>query len=59
MSMRSAPARAALASMAAAVVFAFCSAVVLMTTACGIRVSAQDFPVLKLSAAVEPEAPKQ
>ena len=40
---------AALASLAAGATILVCAGVVLMTAACGVRVSAQDFPVLKLS----------
>ncbi len=50
---RSGTARVALASVAAGAAFAFCSAIVLMTAACGVRVSAADFPVLKLSSAAD------
>jgi hypothetical protein len=39
----------ALASLAAGATILVCAGVVLMTSACGLRVSAQDFPVLKLS----------
>ena len=46
---RSGTAEAAAASFAAGVTIIFCAGVVLMTSACGVRVSAQDFPVLKLS----------
>jgi hypothetical protein len=56
---RSGTARVALASVAAGAALAFCSAVVLMTAACGVRVSASDFPVLKLSSAADAEAAKK
>ncbi|MGD0531740.1 MAG: hypothetical protein ABSA62_05515 [Methyloceanibacter sp.] len=56
---RSRPARAALAAIMAGAALTFCSAVLLMTAACGIRVSAQDFPVLKLSGPTEAEATKK
>jgi hypothetical protein len=50
---RSGPIRVAFASLAATgTTLLFCSAVVLSTTACGIRVSSTDFPVFRLS---EPE----
>ena len=39
----------AVASLAAGATILVCAGVVLMTSACGVRVSAQDFPVLKLS----------
>jgi hypothetical protein len=39
----------AVASSAAGATILVCAGVVLMTSACGVRVSAQDFPVLKLS----------
>jgi hypothetical protein len=39
----------ALASLAAGATILVCAGVVLMTSACGVRVSSQDFPVLKLS----------
>jgi hypothetical protein len=52
---RSGTARVALASVAAGAAFAFCSAIVLVTAACGVRVSAADFPVLKLSSAADAE----
>lgn len=52
---RSGAARAALASLFAATALALCSTAVLMTAACGVRVSAQDFPVLKLSSAADAE----
>jgi hypothetical protein len=39
----------AVASLAAGATILVCAGVVLMTAACGVRVSAQDFPVLKLS----------
>jgi hypothetical protein len=39
----------AVASLAAGATILVCAGVVLMTSACGLRVSAQDFPVLKLS----------
>ena len=42
-------AEAAVASLAAGVTILFCAGIVLLTAACGVRVSAQDFPVLKLS----------
>ena len=42
-------AEAAVASFAAGVTVLFCAGIVLLTAACGVRVSAQDFPVLKLS----------
>jgi hypothetical protein len=35
--------------LAAGATILVCAGVVLMTSACGVRVSAQDFPVLKLS----------
>jgi hypothetical protein len=51
---RSGPVRVAFASLAATgTTLLFCSAVVLSTTACGIRVSSTDFPVFRLA---EPEA---
>jgi hypothetical protein len=53
---RSGTARVARASVAAGAAFAFCAAIVLMTAACGVRVSAADFPVLKLSSAADGEA---
>jgi hypothetical protein len=37
------------ASSAASATIVLCAGIVLMTAACGVRVSAQDFPVLKLS----------
>ena len=40
---------AALASALAGATMLVCAGVVLMTASCGIRVSAQDFPVLKLA----------
>jgi hypothetical protein len=40
---------AALASTLAGATILVCAGVVLMTAACGISVSAQDFPVLKLA----------
>jgi hypothetical protein len=46
---RSGTAEAAAASLAAGVTVLFCAGIVLSTAACGVRVSAQDFPVLKLS----------
>ena len=47
---RSGTAVAAAASFAAGVtIIIFCAGIVLTTAACGVRVSAQDFPVLKLS----------
>jgi hypothetical protein len=46
---RTGTAEAAVASLAAGVTILFCAGVVLLTAACGVRVSAQDFPVLKLS----------
>lgn len=46
---RSGTAEAAAASLAAGVTIIFCAGIVLATAACGVRVSAQDFPVLKLS----------
>jgi hypothetical protein len=46
---RSGTAEAAAASLAAGVTIIFCAGIVLTTAACGVRVSAQDFPVLKLS----------
>lgn len=46
---RSGAAEAAAASLAAGVTILFCAGIVLTTAACGVRVSAQDFPVLKLS----------
>ena len=42
-------AEAAAASLAAGVTILFCAGIVLTVAACGVRVSAQDFPVLKLS----------
>jgi hypothetical protein len=39
----------AVASLAAGATILVCAGVVLMTSACGLKVSAQDFPVLKLS----------
>jgi hypothetical protein len=39
----------AVASLAAGATILVCAGVVLLTSACGLRVSAQDFPVLKLS----------
>ena len=36
-------------SFAAGVTIIFCAGIVLTVAACGVRVSAQDFPVLKLS----------
>jgi hypothetical protein len=49
---RSRTARVACASIATGAAFLLCSAIVLMTAACGIRVSSSDFPVFRLS---EPE----
>jgi hypothetical protein len=46
---RTGTAEAAAASLAAGVTVLFCAGIVLTTAACGVRVSAQDFPVLKLS----------
>ena len=46
---RSGTAEAAAASFASGVTIIFCAGIVLTTAACGVRVSAQDFPVLKLS----------
>ena len=46
---RSGTAEAAAASLAAGATIIFCTGIVLTTAACGVRVSAQDFPVLKLS----------
>ena len=46
---RSGEADFALASLVAGATILVCAGVVLMTSACGLRVSAQDFPVLKLS----------
>ena len=46
---RSGQAELAFASLAAGATILVCASVVLMTAACGVRVSAQDFPVLKLS----------
>lgn len=46
---RKGTAEAAAASFAAGVTVLFCAGIVLTTAACGFRVSAQDFPVLKLS----------
>jgi hypothetical protein len=37
------------ASLAAGATILVCAGVMLMTAACGVRVSAQDFPVLKLA----------
>lgn len=59
MTISSSAARAALAALFAGVALGFGSTLVLMTAACGIRVSAQDFPVLKLSSAADADAPKQ
>ncbi len=39
----------AVASLVAGATILVCAGVVLLTSACGIRVSAQDFPVLKLA----------
>lgn len=50
---RSRTARVACASIANGAALVVCSAVLLMTAACGIRVSSSDFPVFRLS---EPEA---
>jgi hypothetical protein len=44
---RSGQAELAFASLAAGAIV--CAGLVLMTSACGVRLSAQDFPVLKLS----------
>jgi hypothetical protein len=46
---RSGTAQIAFASVFAGATLVFCAGIVLMTAACGVRVSAQDFPVLKLS----------
>jgi hypothetical protein len=46
---RKGTAEAAAASLAAGVTVLFCAGIVLTTAACGVRISAQDFPVLKLS----------
>ena len=46
---RSGTAEAAAASFAAGVTVLVCAAIVLTTAACGVRVTTQDFPVLKLS----------
>jgi hypothetical protein len=46
---RSRPAKLAFGSVFAGAALVFSAGVVLMTAACGIRMSAQDFPVLKLS----------
>ena len=46
---RSGTAEAAAAFFAAGVTIIFCAGIVLTVAACGVRVSAQDFPVLKLS----------
>jgi hypothetical protein len=46
---RSGTAEAAAASLAAGLIIIVCAGIVLTTAACGVRVSAQDFPVLKLS----------
>jgi hypothetical protein len=43
---RSGEAELALASLAAGATILVCAGVALMTSACGVRVSAQDFPVL-------------
>jgi hypothetical protein len=48
----------AVASLAAGATILVCAGVVLMTSACGVRVSAQDFPVLKLSGPDDPAAKK-
>ena len=42
---------AALASALAGAIILVCAGIVLSTAACGIKVSAQDFPALRLSAA--------
>jgi hypothetical protein len=42
---------AALASAVAGAIILVCAGIVLSTAACGIKVSAQDFPALRLSAA--------
>jgi hypothetical protein len=55
---RSGTARVKVASAGAGAAFAFCVGVVLMTTACGVRVSAADFPLLKLSSTADTEAAK-
>jgi hypothetical protein len=49
---RSGAARVAFAAVATGATLFVCSAAVLMTAACGIRVSSSDFPVLRLA---EPE----
>ena len=46
---RSGTAEAAAASLAAGLIIIVCAGIVLTTAACGVRVSAQDFPALKLS----------
>ena len=46
---RSGTAEVAAASFAAGVTIIFCAGIVLTVAACGVRVSAQEFPVLKLS----------
>jgi hypothetical protein len=46
----------AVASLAAGATILVCAGVVLLTSACGLRVSAQDFPVLKLSGPVDTTA---
>ena len=46
---RSGTAEAAAASFAAGVTIIFCAGIVLAAAACGVRVSAQDLPVLELS----------
>ena len=46
---RTGTAEAAAASFAAGVTIIFCAGILLSIAACGVRVSAQDFPVLKLS----------
>jgi len=46
---RSGTAEAAAASLATGLIIIVCAGIVLTTAACGVRVSAQDFPVLKLS----------
>lgn len=46
---RSGSAEPAAASLAAGLTIIGCAGIVLTTAACGVRVSAQDFPVLKLS----------
>jgi hypothetical protein len=60
---RSGTVRVAFASLAVWTTLTMCSAVVLMTTACGIRVSSSDFPAFALSEPVPDtttaETPKQ